>query len=602
MADRDRFTTRCRLPSRALIARPRSSSQYLVYRLSGDAEGTSTAAVCRAAVGDTNAPVVDSSVTIHCNPLAYKQLTAAIGPLEEQSDGQWVWIPHANVRSAVAVTLQLVDGAKQADVAKSLQDTGLRQLLLGTIQQQWAVCMGATVRLPWPNTSGDCFERAAEWKVTKIYPESDFVRVTPSTRVTFTTPPEPIETVNVDSDTTSPEKETNQEPTLSKIGGLKRERAALREMILMPVEHPNLREQYGLELPKGLLLCGPPGVGKTLLVRTVVQECRQDADLRLQVINGAEIMTSGIGDAENALRNIFQRAKEHSSTSPTAASVIFIDELDALCPKRDEVGGSGMAHSRVVAQLLTLMDGAESHNETLVVVGATNLPNAIDPALRRPGRFDRELFISPPSASQRQQIFETHMADMPYCLDGNRDAFLSELATNSIGYVGADIAALCREALAVASTRHFVAMARDRELDEWWTQWRRRSEPVCDSKLASVISGFAWKANPVAIPLWFIAKSSAKHSTSQERLEFFSYLVAAQDQHESNDDQQQDISSPATASRPQGMFEVTMADFEQAMTVITASALRGASGFLYVCLLFASCWVAVSNRVLSLYV
>ncbi|POM66345.1 ATPase [Phytophthora palmivora] len=235
------------------------------------------------------------------------------------------------------------------------------------------------------------------------------------------------------------------------MGGMEDERAALRELILLPVAHPRLRSELSVEFPKGVLLCGPPGVGKTLLVRSVVHECCQvkdvsgtTLDLNLQVINGSEIMTSGRGDAEQALRDTFEIAVVHARSSRHAASVIFIDELDALCPKREAAGGgASSAHSRIVAQLLTLLDGVEGglSRENVVVVAATNLPNSIDPALRRPGRFDREIFVAPPNTVLRKKIFEVHLNRTPYALcsrspqdaELQRDIFLETLAAKAVG-------------------------------------------------------------------------------------------------------------------------------------------------------------------------
>eukprot|EP00644_Phytophthora_capsici_P004707 jgi/Phyca11/565983/estExt2_Genewise1.C_PHYCAscaffold_190540 len=372
------------------------------------------------------------------------------------------------------------------------------------------------------------------------------------------------------------------------------ERAALRELILLPVAHPKLRSELGVEFPKGVLLCGPPGVGKTLLVRSVVHECRQVEDdygamldLKLQVINGSEIMTSGRGDAEQALRDTFETAVTHARSARHAASVIFIDELDALCPKREATGGGASStHSRIVAQLLTLLDGVEGglSRENVVVAAATNLPNSIDPALRRPGRFDREIFVSPPNTALRKKIFNVHLNQTPYAISGGspdeadqqRDAFVGELAAKAVGYVGADIAALCREAVMVASTRHLVALSRDKDLQQWWADWKRRVEPLsamqnATTTLGAVVAGRAWHANPTAIiPLWFLAKQT-KDGERTSGQDYFSFLLGSE--------AKSFTLVPPTEDQKTETFEVTMEDFDQAMQTVVPSALRGASGF-----------------------
>ncbi len=217
--------------------------------------------------------------------------------------------------------------------------------------------------------------------------------------------------------------------TYEDIGGLKEEVKKVREMIELPLKHPELFERLGVEAPKGVLLHGPPGTGKTLLAKAVVSE----TNANFLSITGPEIMSKFYGESEERLREIFKQAEDN------APSIIFIDEIDSIAPKRDEV--TGETERRVVAQLLALMDGLESRGK-VVVIGATNRPNAIDGALRRPGRFDRELEIGVPDKKSRLEILQIHTRGMPI----SDDVRLEKLADMTHGYVGADLWALCKEA------------------------------------------------------------------------------------------------------------------------------------------------------------
>lgn len=213
------------------------------------------------------------------------------------------------------------------------------------------------------------------------------------------------------------------------IGGLSDEVNRVREMIELPLRHPELFEKLGVDAPKGVLLHGPPGTGKTLLAKAVASE----TSANFTSIGGPEIMSKFHGESEERLRDIFKEAAEN------APSIIFIDEIDSIAPKRDEV--TAETERRVVAQLLALMDGLEGRGK-VVVIGATNRPNALDPALRRPGRFDREIEMGIPNKEGRLQILQIHTRGMP--LDDDVD--LDKLASMTHGYVGADLAALTREA------------------------------------------------------------------------------------------------------------------------------------------------------------
>jgi len=213
------------------------------------------------------------------------------------------------------------------------------------------------------------------------------------------------------------------------IGGLSDEVKKVREMIELPLRHPELFERLGVEAPKGVLLHGPPGTGKTLLAKAVAGE----TNANFVSIGGPEIMSKFYGESEERLREIFKQAEEN------APSIIFIDEIDSIAPKRDEV--TGETERRVVAQLLALMDGLETRGK-VVVIGATNRPNALDPAIRRPGRFDREIEINIPNRNGRLEILQIHTRGMPL----DKDVDLDRLADLTHGYAGADLSALCREA------------------------------------------------------------------------------------------------------------------------------------------------------------
>jgi transitional endoplasmic reticulum ATPase len=213
------------------------------------------------------------------------------------------------------------------------------------------------------------------------------------------------------------------------IGGLKNEVQKVREMIELPLRHPEIFDRIGIEAPKGVLLHGPPGTGKTLLAKAVANE----TNANFYSISGPEIMSKFYGESEERLREIFKEAEEN------APSIIFIDEIDSIAPKREEV--SGDVEKRIVSQLLTLMDGIQARGK-LVVIGATNRPNAIDPALRRPGRFDREIDIGIPDEQGRLDILLIHSRGMPLTEDVN----LESIAKITHGFVGADLEALSKEA------------------------------------------------------------------------------------------------------------------------------------------------------------
>ncbi len=264
---------------------------------------------------------------------------------------------------------------------------------------------------------------AIPFTVTKTRPHG-IVKVTSETRLTILNEP-------------APEGRGLPRTTYEDIGGLHEEIQRVREMVELPLRHPELFQRLGIEPPKGVLLHGPPGCGKTLLARAVANE----SEANFFSINGPEIMSKFYGESEARLREIFQQAQQNSP------SIIFIDELDAIAPKREEV--TGEVERRVVAQLLALMDGLSGRGN-VIVIGATNRPGALDPALRRPGRFDREIEIGVPDKQGRYEILQIHTRGMPLA----EDVDLKKLAEMTHGYTGADLAALCRETAMKALRRY----------------------------------------------------------------------------------------------------------------------------------------------------
>jgi transitional endoplasmic reticulum ATPase len=215
------------------------------------------------------------------------------------------------------------------------------------------------------------------------------------------------------------------------IGGLGKELHRVREMIELPLKYPQIFERLGIDPPKGVLLHGPPGCGKTLMARAVANETAA----YFTHITGPEIMGKFYGESEARIRSVFDEAKTN------APAILFIDEIDAIAPKREEMGGEKQVERRVVAQLLALMDGLESRGE-IIVIGATNIPNSLDPALRRPGRFDREIAISIPDQKGRLEILQIHTRGMPLA----QDIDLDKISQITHGFVGADLESLSREA------------------------------------------------------------------------------------------------------------------------------------------------------------
>ena len=352
-----------------------------------------TPAVARAGESDAaceGSVQIDGTVRSNCGAGLEEQVTVAV-------------VEHAQ---AVAVRLTpLWAGAPPAIIAPDR----LVEDLAGV-----PVITGGAVRVP-------TFAKAVNFQVVRTIPGGPVV-ITPRTDIRV-----------VEGETT-----LARAPSVSyeDIGGLEREVARVREIVELPLKHSRLFERLGVLAPKGVLLYGPPGTGKTLLARAVAAESR----VHFIHLNGPEIMRKFYGESEAKLREVFEEAARR------APAILFIDEIDAVAPKRAEVVGD--VEKRVVAQLLSLMDGFVSRGQ-VIVMGATNIPEVLDPALRRPGRFDREIEISVPNTQARLQILKIHTRAMPL----GADVDLQEIAEHSHGFVGADLEALCQEVGMVALRR-----------------------------------------------------------------------------------------------------------------------------------------------------
>ncbi|MBW3011357.1 CDC48 family AAA ATPase, partial [Candidatus Woesearchaeota archaeon] len=266
-----------------------------------------------------------------------------------------------------------------------------------------------------------------KFMVTEVKPAKAFLIITENTEIDFR--PEAVEIGDDDEEKTI-------EIAYEDIGGLDEEIKKIREMVELPLKHPEIFQRLGIEPPKGVLLHGPPGTGKTLLAKAVANETNSNFIL----INGPEIMGKFYGQSEENLRKKFADAEKH------APSIIFIDEIDAIAPKREEAHGE--VERRVVAQLLASMDGLKSRGK-VVVIAASNMPNSLDPALRRPGRFDREIEIGVPKTKGRLDILKIHTRNMPLA----KKVDLNKLAEITHGFVGADLEALCKEAAMIVLRR-----------------------------------------------------------------------------------------------------------------------------------------------------
>jgi len=321
---------------------------------------------------------------------------------------EYVIVRPAKVRDAISVTLAPVD--MRLNVDEDFTNFVKNRLMERTFTE------GDTTLVMM-------LGHAIPFTVVKTRPHG-IVRITHDTHVQIMSEP-------------APEARGVPRTTYEDIGGLHEEIQRIREMVELPLRHPELFQRLGIDPPKGVLLHGPPGCGKTLLARAVANE----SEANFFSINGPEIMSKFYGESEARLREIFQQAQQN------APSIIFIDEIDAIAPKREEV--TGEVERRVVAQLLALMDGLAARGN-VIVIGATNRPDALDPALRRPGRFDREIEIGVPDKQARYEILQIHTRGMPLA----EDVDLKKLAEMTHGYTGADLAALCRETAMKALRRY----------------------------------------------------------------------------------------------------------------------------------------------------
>jgi transitional endoplasmic reticulum ATPase len=336
--------------------------------------------------------------------------------------GDYVTVRKASVNDAIEVTLHPASEHASAAPAEQI----VRRKLVDRL-----VRSGKQLRI----------EGYGPYVVTETTPTGS-VRITDSTGVRIE--PEQVSVREESSDTTESGDDDEDagmttDTTYEDIGGLDEELELVREMIELPLSQPELFTRLGIEPPKGVLLYGPPGTGKTLIARAVANE----VDAHFDTIHGPEVVSKYKGESEERLREAFERASEN------APAIIFLDELDSIAGERDE---SGDMENRVVAQLLTLLDGLDSDDE-VVVIGATNRVDTIDPAIRRGGRFDREIEIGVPGEQGRREILDVHTRDMPLAEDTDLDA----LAERLHGFVGADIASLAREAGMAALRRQKAA-------------------------------------------------------------------------------------------------------------------------------------------------
>jgi AAA family ATPase, CDC48 subfamily len=340
--------------------------------------------------------------------------------------GEEVMVKKAQVKEAQKVVMAPVDQQImiRGDVKGAFQGRVLSKgdIIVTGIRQQQQTAM-----------RGSLFDEFFRDTLSEVRPMGELKLAVVSTKPAGAVKITEMSEVEVQTDPVDISKlegvKTLVDVTYEDIGGLKEEVKKVREMIEIPLKRPELFERLGISPPKGVLMHGPPGTGKTLLAKAVANE----SDAHFIAIQGPEIMSKYVGGSEEKLREFFEEAEEN------APSIVFIDEIDAIAPKREEV--SGETERRVVAQLLTLMDGLKSRGQ-VVVIGATNRPDALDPALRRGGRFDREIEIGVPDKDGRREVLQIHTRGMP--LDEKVD--LDEIADTTHGFVGADLEMLCKEA------------------------------------------------------------------------------------------------------------------------------------------------------------
>ncbi|MEI6046775.1 MAG: CDC48 family AAA ATPase [Chloroflexota bacterium] len=327
------------------------------------------------------------------------------------------------IRKIEGVTAKVLLLAPTDDGSITSNRSTQHQLYLKRSLEGMIVKAGDVVRVNFVG-SGESFQ---EFVVQETNPPEGLLVVGPSTGLNF---------AQTSADRKQPARRSGGGITYEDIGGLSRQLDRIREMIELPLRYPELFERLGIDPPKGVLLYGPPGSGKTLIARAVANE----TSAHFISVSGPEIIQKFYGESEANLRKIFQEATSQ------APSIIFLDEIDSLAPHREQVQGE--VEKRVVGTLLTLMDGLKGRG-AVVVIGATNLPNNLDPALRRPGRFDREISIGVPDRPGREEILTIYTRSMPL----SPEVDISRLASITHGFVGADLAALCREAALSAMRR-----------------------------------------------------------------------------------------------------------------------------------------------------
>jgi transitional endoplasmic reticulum ATPase len=340
-------------------------------------------------------------------------------------DGRLRQQANVGIDDRVEVEKADVEPAERVTIALP-QRLGIRGNIDSLIRRELGgkpVTQGQTIRLPLGFGFMSSGDQSIPLKIASTSPSGTVV-VNDSTTVEISEKPaEQIREAEAEGVSEAPSV------TYEDIGGLDRELEQVREMIELPMRHPELFKRLGVEPPKGVLLHGPPGTGKTLIAKAVANEI----DAHFTTISGPEIMSKYYGESEEQLREIFEEAEEN------APAIVFVDEIDSIAPKRGEAGGD--VERRVVAQLLSLMDGLDERGE-VVVIGATNRVDAIDTALRRGGRFDREIEIGVPDRDGRKEILQVHTRNMPLSDAVDLDAF----ADNTHGFVGADIESLSKEA------------------------------------------------------------------------------------------------------------------------------------------------------------